>query len=191
MPRKNSTTWNVGHAVTATRLNQINSDLDDLYTLWSDRMKVYRLSTDPALQVTIGAGIWRVGTAEWLYAGGTLTVANNVTTYIMISSAGAIVTSTSGWNWQNTRLAIVISSGGAITNITIWKNDAIWWELSSAWFQDITSTTYTNWLLMAFTADWVNFTLTYEKKKLKTITNWINTWTMNYLLWRLTTTSKT
>lgn len=34
--------------------------MDDLYQLGTDRMRVYRLATDPALQVTIGGGIWRV-----------------------------------------------------------------------------------------------------------------------------------
>ena len=60
MPRKNSTSWSVGNPVTAARQNAINSDLDDLYALGSDRLKVYRISTDPALQVTIGAGNYRV-----------------------------------------------------------------------------------------------------------------------------------
>lgn len=64
MPRKNSTSWSVGNPVTATRQNAINSDLDDLYALGSDRLKLYRISTDPALQVTIGAGNYRVGSAE-------------------------------------------------------------------------------------------------------------------------------
>ena len=124
MPRKNSTSWSVGNPVTAARQNAINSDLDDLYALGSDRLKVYRISTDPALQVTIGAGNYRVWSTEWVYAGGTLTVANNVTTYIMLDGSGTIVSNTSWYLWANIRLATVVSSGGVITSITLFKNDA-------------------------------------------------------------------
>ena len=61
MPRLNSTTWSVGNAITATRMNQINSDLDDLYSKGSDRMKVY---DGGGLNITIGAGTFRVGSTE-------------------------------------------------------------------------------------------------------------------------------
>lgn len=124
MPRKNSTSWSPGQAVSSTRLNDFNEDLDDLYALGSDRLKVYRISTDPALQVTIGAGNYRVWSTEWVYAGGTLTVANNVTTYIMLDGSGTIVSNTSWYLWANIRLATVVSSGGVITSITLFKNDA-------------------------------------------------------------------
>lgn len=42
----------------------------------------------------------------------------------MIDSSGTIQTSTSAWNAQYARLAIVTSSAGAITTINIWKIDA-------------------------------------------------------------------
>ncbi len=188
MPRKNSTTWAVWNPVTSARLNQFNSDLDDLYTLGSDRLKIYRLSTDPAFQVTVWAGNYRVWTAEGQYAGGNITVSSSVTTYVMISSAGAIVTSTSGWNGQNARLGTVVSNGSWITAINIWKSDVIGWELGGGWFSNITSTTYTKGLLTSFTADAINYTLTYEGtwfnwRRMKTISNGTNTWTISYT-WR-------
>lgn len=95
MPRKNSTAWAPGNPVLATRLDDFNEDLDDIYTTGTDHLKVYRLAAHPALQVTIGPGTYRVGNAEGQYAGGTLTVGVSVTTYIMVNSAGAIQTSTS------------------------------------------------------------------------------------------------
>jgi hypothetical protein len=42
-------------------MNQINSDLDDLYSKGSDRMKVY---DGGGLNITIGAGTFRVGSTE-------------------------------------------------------------------------------------------------------------------------------
>jgi microcystin-dependent protein len=132
MPRTNSTTWTAGNAIQATRLNQINTDLDDLYSTGSDRLKVYRISTDPALRVTIGAGTYRVGSTEGQYAGGTLTVWASLTTYIMIDSVWTIQTSTSTWNGQYARIWVVISGVSTITSITNWRNDVVggdfWWN---------------------------------------------------------------
>lgn len=191
MPRKNSTAWSVGNWITAARLNAFNADIDDIYSTGSDRMKVYRLTTDPDFQVTIGAGNYRVGSAEWQYAGGNVTVGASTTTYIMLNSAGSIVTSTSGWNWQNAKLAIVVSNASAITSITIWRNDLVGGELGAAGFQNITSTTYTWRKLTAFTADGVNFTVNYERWVLKSISNWSNTWTVTRNGWKIISTSKT
>ncbi len=69
MPRKNSTAWVPNAPITAVRLEDFNEDLDDAYATGSDHLKVYRLAADPALQVTIGAGTYRVGSVEGQYAG--------------------------------------------------------------------------------------------------------------------------
>jgi len=178
MPRLNSTTWSVGNAITATRMNQINSDLDDLYSTGSDRLKVF---DSGGLDVDIGAGTFRVGSTEWNYAGGTVAMTNNATNYVQIDSSGAIQVSTSAWNSNYTRLAIVITSGGDITSITLWRNDAIGGVMGASGFKNISATTYTKGLLTAFTADSTNYTLTYNKnRQIKTITNGSNTWTMTY-----------
>jgi len=125
MGRKNSTTWAAGNPITAARLQNFNQDLDDLYQYGVDRMRIYRLTTDPALQVTIGGGVWRVGDQEGTYAGGTVTVGATATTYIMIDNTGAIQTSTSAWNPNYARIGTVVAAGGVITSITINKIDAI------------------------------------------------------------------
>lgn len=69
MPRKNSTAWVPNAPITAVRLEDFNEDLDDAYATGSDHLKVYRLAAHPALQVTIGAGTYRVGAVEGQYAG--------------------------------------------------------------------------------------------------------------------------
>lgn len=125
MPRKNSTAWAPGNPVLATRLEAINTDIDDLYATGSDHLKVYRLAADPALQVTIGSGTYRVWGTEGQYAWWILTVGASVTTYIMITSAGAIATSTSAWNANHVRLAVVVSGASTITSITDWRNKVV------------------------------------------------------------------
>lgn len=191
MPRINSTTWAAWNPVLAARLEDFNEDIDNLYATGSDHLKVYHLAAQPALQVTIGPGTYRVASVEGQYAGWTLTVGVSVTTYIMISSAWVIQTSTSGWNGLYAKLAVVVSNATVITSITDWRNKVVGGELWAAWFQNITSTTYTKSQLTAFTADWVNYNLTYIKKRLLTVTNWTNTWTATYTNWRLTGTVKT
>lgn len=57
MPRTNSTNWSTGDQISATRLQQINAELDDIYSNGSDRLKVY---ADTGLDILIGAGIYRV-----------------------------------------------------------------------------------------------------------------------------------
>ncbi len=158
MSRKNSQNWTSGQAITADRLNHFNQDIDDIYALWSDRMRIYRLSTDPALQVRIGAGAWRVWDTEGLYVGGTITIANNTTTYVMIDIAGNIQTSTSAWNPQYTRLAIVVASGWVITSITLHKNDAVGGLLSGKGIPDMRDSAIgTPWSYATQTVVWPEF----------------------------------
>jgi hypothetical protein len=59
MPRT-SKSWTSGDPATAVEFNKIRDDLDDLYSKGSDRLKLYKLSTDGALVVRVGAGTYRV-----------------------------------------------------------------------------------------------------------------------------------
>lgn len=136
MPRQNSTSWASWEAVAASRLNDFNEDIDDLYATGSDHLKVYHLAAQPALQVTIGPGTYRVWGTEWQYAGGTLTVGASVTTYIMIDTTGTIQTSTSAWNSLYTRLAVVVSGASTITSITDWRNKVVGGVLWGLVFDD-------------------------------------------------------
>lgn len=187
MPRKNSTSWSVGNPVTSARLNQFNSDIDDLYSTWSDRLKAYQLAGD-GLLVRIGAGAYRVWSNEGIYAGGTVTVADDTTTYIMFKNDGTIQTSTVTWVADYARICRAVASAWVVTLIQD-KPDLLGGLLGgSAGFSNITSTTYTKGLLTAFTADAINYTITYEWtgfnwRRMKTISNSTNTWTISYT-WR-------
>lgn len=50
---------------------------------------------------------------------------NNATNYVQIDSSGTIQVSTSAWNANYTRLAIVTTVSGAITSIVVWRVDAV------------------------------------------------------------------
>lgn len=191
MPRINSTAWAAWNPVLGTRLEDFNEDIDNLYATGSDHFKVYHLAAQPALQVTIGPGTYRVGSAEGQYAGGTLTVGVSVTTYIMVNSAGVIQTSTSWWNGQYAKLAVVVSNATIITSITDWRNKVVGGEIGLAGFQNITSTTYTGRKLTGFVADGVTWTITYERGILKSVNNGSNIWTITRSGWKIVTTSKT
>lgn len=178
MPRKNSTAWSVADPITAVRLNEINADVDDLYSTGSDRLKVWATT---GLNIQIWAGNYRIGSAEGVYAGGTTAVTNNATNYVMLTGAGTLNISTSGWNTNYLRLAKVIAAAGAITSIEVWRPDAVGWVLGGWGFKNITLTTYTNWQLTSFVWDGVTYTLTYTVSgAIKTITNGANTWTASY-----------
>lgn len=123
--QRTSKSWTSGDPATAAEFNKIRDDFDELFVKGSERLKIFKLTTDGALVVRVGAGTYRVWGTEWQYAGGTVTVGASVTTYIMINSAGAIQTSTSAWDGQYARLGVVVSSGGVITSITQWRNDAV------------------------------------------------------------------
>lgn len=164
--------------MTAVRLNKINEDFDDIYSNWNDRLKAWVVSW---LNVQIGAGNYRIWSAEGTYAWGTQAVTDDATTYIMLTSAGALNTSNAGWNTNHLRIAKVIAEDGVITSLENWKPDGVGWVLGGGGFKNITSTNYENNILASFVADWVTFSITYNPNNtIKTITNWANTWTASY-----------
>lgn len=64
-------------------------------------------------------------------------------------------------------------------------------DIAKYWYSNITSTTYTKWLLTGFVADGITFTITYIWRYVKSVTNWTNTWTVTYSQGRILTTLKT
>lgn len=128
MPRENSQNWSTSDVVTAERMNDINEDLDDLYSNGSDRLRVYAAVSWTPLRVDIGAGAYYIWSTSGVYAWWTdVAVTDNATNYIMIDNAWSITISTSArtaWLW---RLAQVICSSGAITSIILRNNMVFGW----------------------------------------------------------------
>lgn len=128
MPRENSQNWSTSDVVTAERMNDINEDLDDLYSNGSDRLRVYAAVSWTPLRVDIGAGAYYIWSTAGVYAWWTdVVVTDNATNYIMIDNAWSITISTSArtaWLW---RLAQVICSSGEITSIILRNNMVFGW----------------------------------------------------------------
>lgn len=128
MPRNNSTNWSTGDNISATRLQEFNEDIDNLYGNWSDRMFCYK---SWALQVTIGTWNYRVWNTEWIYAGATTAVTDNATNYIMLDETWTLQISTSAWDWNYARIAKVTAVSWNITTIEVWRADLIWWPIGT------------------------------------------------------------
>lgn len=123
MPRVNSQNRSVGDDITASALQDINEDLDDIYANGSDRLRVVEAVSWTALRIDIGAGAYYVWSTQGIYAGGTdIVVTNAATNYVMIDNAGTIQINTTWFTAGLGRLATVTCAGGAITNIVVWTD---------------------------------------------------------------------
>lgn len=140
-----TTNWNTGDNVTASKLNNINADLDELYSNGSDRAKILPSASLSPLKVDIPPFTYRVGVVIGQSVGITdLTLTDNATNYIEITAGGVIGTNTVAWDNNKARIGIATTLGGVITAIQTAKPDVIGGDLfgSGLGFQEITSTTY-------------------------------------------------
>ena len=71
MPRINSSDWSVNDPITAVRLQDFNEDIDDIYTLGTDRGRIRTAISGTPLMIDIAAFAWRVGSTSGQYAGAT------------------------------------------------------------------------------------------------------------------------
>lgn len=164
-------------------LDVINKAINDLYDNGDERVKAI-----PTGGLGIEVTDWnvRVGSEEFYFEWGTATLNNNATNYVMLDGAGQIIIDTSGWNQQYLKVATIITSGGAITNIQQWKMDAVGGQLGwGGWFKNISNCIYKRGLLVYFIADGEEYNLTYERGRVKTITSGEKTYTITYSRWRL------
>lgn len=164
-------------------LDKINEAINDIYDNWDERIKAI-----PTWWLWIEITDWnvRVWSEEYYYAWWTATLNDNATNYVMLDWAWTISISTTWRNQQYLKVATIITSWWAITNIQQRKIDAIWWELWWGWwFKNISNTVYKWWLLTYFIADWEEYNLTYQAWRLKTIQTWQKTYTMTYKWWKL------
>jgi len=164
MPRANSTNWSVGDPVTAARLQDLNLDIDELFANGDDRGRVQLAVSETPLCVDIAPFVFHVGSTIGVSAGETdLLLDDDATSYIEVNSGGTISVSTSGFDSQKAPLAIVVTSGGDITSISIKKADVIGGDLSGGigGFLAVSDMVYdVNGLLQTFTADGLNYEIT-------------------------------
>ena len=60
MPRKNSSNRSISDQLTALRLQNMNEDIDDIYSDGDDRLKVFEAISLTALKIDIGEGNYLV-----------------------------------------------------------------------------------------------------------------------------------
>lgn len=133
MPRKNASNWSNGDSVTPERLQNTLEDIDDLYLEGTDHGRVVLAASETALKVDIGSGSFRIGDTNGTYVGGTdVTVTDDASNYIMLDEFGAIQISTSAWNADHARLALVVASSGSISSITDARQNIIGGDLSNS-----------------------------------------------------------
>jgi len=65
MPRKNSQNRSPEDELQASRMQDINEDIDDIYANWDDRLKVFLAISGIALKIDIGAWNYVVGAIIW------------------------------------------------------------------------------------------------------------------------------
>lgn len=168
MPRITAN-WSTGDNVTATKANNINQDLDELFVYGSDRAKIIPAVSLTPLAVDVPQFTYRIGVVIGQSVGITdLILTDNSTNYIEITAGGVIGTNTVAWDNNKARIGTVTTLGGIITAIETAKPDVIGGDLfgSGLGFQEITSTTYDGLnKLISITADSNTYDLTYENDK--------------------------
>lgn len=163
-------------------IERLNDAVNDLYDNGNERIKALPTGW---LGIEVTDGNVRVWAQEFYYEGGTATLNDNATNYVMLNGASQIVIDTAGRNQKFVKIATIKTQNGAITDIKQWKMDAIGGEIGG-WggFKNVSQCKYRGWNLVQFLADGEWYNLTYQSWKLKTVKTGEKTYTITYR-WRL------
>ena len=88
-----------------------------------DKLSDFRPTDAGGLDVAVAAGKIRNNNVVTTYAGGTIAVADDDTSYIEVSSAGSVTTNTTGFTAGRFPIATVVAASGDITSVT---DDRAW-----------------------------------------------------------------
>lgn len=179
MPRSNSSNRSAGETITADRLQDINQDIDDLYTNGNDRVRVAVIS---GLQIQVFPGAFRVWNVNGQFAWSVNTLTDNAVNYISLTSAGLINISTVWRNANNANVSKVTTASWSVTAIEQRKPDVFGWLFWTG-FRSFSSPVYDMyWKLTSFVWDWTSYSLTYHSPsgKVASVSNGVNTRTMTY-----------
>jgi len=164
MPRKNSQNRSPEDELQASRMQDINEDIDDIYANWDDRLKVFLAISGIALKIDIGAWNYVVGAIIWQYAWWIdISVTDSATNYVQIDGSWVIQINTTTWNSDYARLATVVCSWWVITSISDFRYDVVGGAILSASISYNTKTPKTagttyqasgKWWLLVFSFQW-------------------------------------
>ena len=165
-------------------IDVINNAINDIYDNGDERIKAIPTGW---LWIEITDGNVRVGSEEFYFEGGTATLTDNATNYVMLNGAGNIIVATDGRNQNYVKVATVITEDGAITSIKQWKMDALGGLLGgSGGYKNISDCVYDmHWQLVYFLADWEEFYINYSHGKITSIVSWLKTYTISYHGWKI------
>lgn len=121
--------------ITKEHFDKIDGSINDLYDNGTNKLRTEVIS---GLQIKVNPGTVLVGSAYYDFAGDTITLTDSATNYVEISENGVLVANTTGRNDKNAKIAVVITSGWAVTGITDWRLGTVGWEMSKVNIHDLT-----------------------------------------------------
>lgn len=113
----------------------IKKSLNDIYDNGANNMRTEVVSW---LQVEVNPWQVLVWSAYYDFAGWTITLTDNATNYLEIDEDGNLANNTTGRNDENTKLAIITTSGGSVTNIKDRRLWTVWWKIGGVNIHDLT-----------------------------------------------------
>lgn len=117
----------------------IKKSLNDIYDNGANNMRTEVVSW---LQVEVNPWQVLVWSAYYDFAGWTITLTDNATNYLEVDEDGNLVNNTTARNDQNTKLAIITTSGGSVTHIKDRRLWTIGWKIGGVNIHELTEKTY-------------------------------------------------
>lgn len=116
----------------------IKKSLNDIYDNGANNMRTEVVSW---LQVEVNPWQVLVWSAYYDFAGWTITLTDNATNYLEVDEDGNLANNTTGRNDENTKLAIIMTSGGSVTSIKDRRLWTVWWKIGGVNIHDLTEKT--------------------------------------------------
>lgn len=117
----------------------IKKSLNDIYDNGTNNMRTDLVSW---LQVEVNPWSVLVWSAYYDFAGWTITLTDNATNYLEIDEDWNLANNTTGRNDENTKLAIITTASGSVTNIRDWRLWTIGWKIGWVNIHELTEKTY-------------------------------------------------
>lgn len=152
----------------------IKKSLNDIYDNGTNNLRTELVSW---LEVEVNAWPVLVWSAYYDFAGWTITLTDNATNYLEIDEDWNLANNTSDWNEENTKLAIITTSGGSVTNIKDRRLWTVWWKIGGVNIHELTEKLHSNWNDEILIADSENI---FQNKKIKVSNFW---WIWNFGAW--------
>ena len=115
--------------------DKIRDSLNDIYDNGTNNLRTELVSW---LEVEVNAWSVLVWSAYYDFAGWTITLTDNATNYLEIDEDWNLANNTSDWNEENTKLAIITTSGGSVTNIKDRRLWTVWWKIGGVNIHELT-----------------------------------------------------